>query len=189
MRISPPVTRTVLLAVTALSTCSAVLRARRHGYDGRCGSREHSQVAPTALTQDRASADAAARPAARQAAGNKYAKKALRATNVQRRNQGLRPLKSQRCLVRAARSQARAMASSQSIYHQDLSPVLSRCRMRMVGENVAMGYPTGRAVVRGWMGSPGHRENILRREYRQVGIAAAQGSDGRWYAAQVFGRR
>ena len=193
MRPSPPITRTVLLAVTVLATCLPSSALAATGPVNGAGGSSVTAYAPT--TPDRVS-DASARAAApaapaasRQASGNRYAKKALRATNVQRRNQGLRPLKSQRCLVRAARNQARAMADSQTIYHQELSPVLSRCGMRMVGENVAMGYPTGRAVVRGWMGSPGHRENILRREYRQVGIAAAQGSDGRWYAAQVFGRR
>lgn len=123
------------------------------------------------------------------APGDRYVAKALRATNTQRARHELRAFRTNRCLVRAARSQARAMAASGKIYHQELVPVLERCRMRTVGENVAVGYRSGRAVVRGWMASPGHRENILRREFRLIGIAAVRGDDGRWYSAQVFGGR
>jgi uncharacterized protein YkwD len=52
---------------------------------------------------------------------------------------------------------------------------------------VAYGYPSGSAVVAGWMGSSGHRANILNSSYRLLGVGAVQSSDGRWYAAQVFG--
>ncbi len=39
-----------------------------------------------------------------------------------------------------------------------------------VGENIAAGYITAEEVVRGWMNSPGHRENILNPNYKEVGI-------------------
>ena len=48
-------------------------------------------------------------------------------------------------------------------------------------------YPDGTAVTAGWMGSTGHRANILNARYRLIGVGASQDSDGRWYAAQVFG--
>ena len=58
------------------------------------------------------------------------------------------------------------------------------------GENVAYGYPNGRAVVnQGWMKSEGHRANILSRGFKLVAVAARRDDDGTWYAAQVFGRR
>lgn len=47
------------------------------------------------------------------------------------------------------------------------------------GENIAWGtgaLGTPEAIVRAWMGSPGHRANILRSEFREVGtgvVAAA----------------
>ncbi len=31
---------------------------------------------------------------------------------------------------------------------------------RRMAENIAWGYPTGSAVLQGWLGSPGHRANI-----------------------------
>jgi uncharacterized protein YkwD len=39
-----------------------------------------------------------------------------------------------------------------------------------VGENLAVGY-RGAAVVDGWMHSPEHRENVLKPEFNEVGIA------------------
>jgi uncharacterized protein YkwD len=47
-----------------------------------------------------------------------------------------------------------------------------------LGENLAWGtgsYGTPRGAVEAWMASPGHRENILRREYREVGIGIVVG--------------
>ena len=41
----------------------------------------------------------------------------------------------------------------------------------------------------GWMNSEGHRANILNPSFRLMGIGARKGHDGRWYVAQVFGRR
>ena len=50
------------------------------------------------------------------------------------------------------------------------------------------GYPTGRAVVRAWMHSEGHRRNILDPGFRLLGLGAARDDDGDVYAAQVLGR-
>jgi uncharacterized protein YkwD len=47
-----------------------------------------------------------------------------------------------------------------------------------LGENLAWGtgsYGTPRGAVEAWMASPGHRENILRRDYREVGIGVVLG--------------
>ncbi len=73
--------------------------------------------------------------------------------------------------------------------HQDLGRVMRRCNLRTAGENIAAGHPTGRAVVRGWMDSEGHRANILNRRYRLLGMAMRRSDNGTPYAAQVFGRR
>jgi len=39
-----------------------------------------------------------------------------------------------------------------------------------VSENIAAGYPTPSAVVAGWMGSSGHRANILSTTWREIGV-------------------
>ncbi|QIX25974.1 CAP domain-containing protein [Nocardioides sp. JQ2195] len=118
-----------------------------------------------------------------------YKNQAVRATNRHRADEDRKRLRSQDCLKRMARNHARRMASQRRMFHQDLGRVMSECHLTMVGENVAYGYPSGRSVVnRGWMHSDGHRANILQRRYRLIGVAARKG-DGRWYVAQVFGRR
>lgn len=119
----------------------------------------------------------------------KYQSQARSVSNVKRDHHDLAKFRKQRCVQRFARRQAVRMARQQRMYHQDLGVVLRRCNLSRVAENVAYGYPTGRAVVRAWMKSPGHRANLLNRQHRMLGMAARRGSDGRWYAAQVFGRR
>ena len=48
-----------------------------------------------------------------------------------------------------------------------------------IGENVAWGsgdYGTPEAIVQAWMDSPGHRANILSRDWREVGVGFSVGS-------------
>lgn len=53
-----------------------------------------------------------------------------------------------------------------------------------VGENVAYGYPNPRKVVRGWLRSPGHCKNIMRRGFADVGV----GRSGNFWAL-TLGKR
>jgi uncharacterized protein YkwD len=60
----------------------------------------------------------------------------------------------------------------------------------MAGENIATGFPTPAAVVRGWMGSPGHCRNILTPSFLDVGVGVSRrglpgGGPGTW--TQDFG--
>lgn len=118
-----------------------------------------------------------------------YAQQAFAATNTKRTVARRVALRKNPCLQRYATRQAKAMARRQSLFHQQLGPIMSACKLSMVGENVAYGYPSGRAAVAGWMGSPGHRANILNPRYRLLAVGAARASNGQWYSAQVFGRR
>lgn len=129
-------------------------------------------------------------PAAQAAAAEEYAAAAHRWTNHHRAQHGLTRLRTDACLQRYAARQATRMARQRRMFHQSLGVVLDGCGLALVAENVAVGYPTGRAVVnRGWMRSPGHRANILAAGHRVEAIAARRGGDGRWYVAQVLGRR
>ena len=62
----------------------------------------------------------------------------------------------------------------------------------LIGENIAYnaGFenPVDRAIY-GWMNSPGHRENILRENWKETGIGIAVSREGRYYITQVFLKR
>jgi len=56
---------------------------------------------------------------------------------------------------------------------------LTGARRWLVGENIAWGegrHSTTASIVRAWMASPDHKENILRSTYRDIGIGLARGS-------------
>lgn len=119
-----------------------------------------------------------------------YGSTAFDATNHRRVRHDRRALRSHACLRKYAVQQAQRMANRQEIWHQDLQRILRDCHMQRVGENVAAGFPSGRTVVvDGWMESRSHRANLLEPRFRLMKVAARKGDDGRWYAAQVFGRR
>jgi len=116
----------------------------------------------------------------------------LAAHNRERENQGRRPLKLSAKLARAAALHARDMAKHQKLEHKgsDGSTVAERVKNRAytylrVGENVAAGQNTVEDVMRAWMKSPGHRENILA-DFAEMGGANAVDSTGRRYWCVVF---
>ncbi len=39
------------------------------------------------------------------------------------------------------------------------------------GENIAEGYKTEKAVVEGWIKSPGHCKNLMNKAYKEMGVA------------------
>ncbi|MGL6342754.1 MAG: CAP domain-containing protein [Waterburya sp.] len=55
------------------------------------------------------------------------------------------------------------------------------------GENVAAGYLDAEAVVAGWMGSEGHRANILNASFEDLGVGYGTSDDGTSYWTQNFG--
>jgi hypothetical protein len=60
-----------------------------------------------------------------------------------------------------------------------------------IGENLAMGdYEDDADLLKAWMESPSHRENILKPGYKEIGVAVGYGTfQGRktWLAVQEFG--
>ncbi len=105
--------------------------------------------------------------------------------NARRTEAGLRPLTSSRTLASAARAHSADMGERRFFAHDTPDGVEPADRIVAagyprtdvsVGENLAWGEETAgtpAAIVEGWMESPGHRANILRREFREVGIGLA----------------
>jgi uncharacterized protein YkwD len=113
--------------------------------------------------------------------------------NAERTQRGLRPLKVNRRLARAATGHAGDMVRHDYFSHDSLSGAsfvdrirrtgyLSGRRAWIVGENLAWGSgdrSSPSAIVRAWMNSPGHRANILQRRFRQVGLGLVMGAPER----------
>ena len=115
-----------------------------------------------------------------------YADQVLALTNRERTSRGLKALAFDACADGYANSWARSLSSAGSLSHQPLSPILTACRARSVGENVAYGNVTPAQLVQMWMDSAGHRANILNAGFTHIGIGDFTTSTGRVYAAQVF---
>jgi uncharacterized protein YkwD len=87
------------------------------------------------------------------------------------------------------------MARHNYFEHEDLaghSPAdrvrASGYQERLVGENIAYGPTSADEVVRGWLDSPGHCENIMDVRFSEVGLAYAAGAGSKpgLYWVQVF---
>jgi uncharacterized protein YkwD len=87
-------------------------------------------------------------------------------------------------LMDVAQRWANWMAAHHSLRH---NPYLSSqvSNWRSIGENVGEGG-TESGIQRAFMRSTDHRDNILSRQFRQVGIGTARSSDGRLYVDEVF---
>ena len=108
--------------------------------------------------------------------------------NVRRVEAGLRPVRLHLDIHTAARKHSADQARMNRMTHigsdgSNAGQRISRegYRWSAWGENVAMGYPTPRAVVRAWMHSPGHRANILTRSFRHIGVGVRRSSNGTIY--------
>lgn len=113
-------------------------------------------------------------------------------TNAQRKAAGLQPLVASEKLTKAARAHAWNMASYQTLSHSLGGDVSSRVMAYgytwwRLAENIAAGQTSAQDVISSWMGSSGHRANILG-NFTEIGIGAADaGVGGTRYWAQIFG--
>jgi uncharacterized protein YkwD len=105
-----------------------------------------------------------------------------RAINVARIQRGVPPLRLDARLVRAARANSARMLRTGQFSHDDFMRRFRRFRVggSYFGENLAWGTGllSAREAVQMWLASPGHRENLLSRRFRRIGIAAPVGRFG-----------
>jgi uncharacterized protein (TIGR03000 family) len=115
-------------------------------------------------------------------------------TNAERKKKDLPPLKPNAKLFAAARKHSENMARQEKLAHElDGKKPSDRVKEAgyaggFVGENVAYGVTTAEEVVAGWMDSEGHRDNILNKNFTEIGVGVGKASDGTLYFTQVFGR-
>jgi len=120
----------------------------------------------------------------------------LEEVNRVRRRNGLPRLNFYEDLLPLARDYSRRMAEHNFFSHNDPEGRSVRERVdeadikwRMVGENLA--YSNGyvnpvAASLHGWMGSPGHRANILEPDFTLTAIGVWIKPDGTVYFTEIF---
>lgn len=119
--------------------------------------------------------------------------------NNERSSRGIKTLSRGSALDYCAVKQAKAMASSQTLYH---NPKLRECISSKTGvvgtsdpptpvskisagENVGYG-PSVSAVHKAFMASSAHKANILDKSYNRIGVGVAVDSHGRYWICEVY---
>jgi uncharacterized protein YkwD len=163
-------------------------RARTHAPS-------HRPAAAAKVVKPSKPAKATSHPASVVSAKNLSAEElAVKLTNGRRAQHGCSALRVDTHLRSAARAHSKDMHLRHYFEHNSLSGATPWDRIKAVGytlpgaENIAMGYATAKAVVDGWMNSPGHRTNILNCSLKAVGIGVEYGQGGPWWT-QDFGFR
>jgi len=118
-------------------------------------------------------AAAAAAPTRREAA-------LLREMNRARGQHGLRRLRIDANLERAARSHSREMLAANVFAHGAFGSRMVRFAVTgsLAGENLAWGTGargTARGIVAAWLASPEHRANLLRPSFDRIGLGDLTG--------------
>jgi uncharacterized YkwD family protein/spore coat assembly protein SafA len=115
----------------------------------------------------------------------------VRLVNIERSKHGLGPLKENWELSRVARYKSTDMKNKG--YFDHYSPTYGSpfdmmkkfgFKFYSAGENIAMGQRTPQEVMNAWMNSPGHRANILKADFKEIGVGLAK--DGSMYWTQMF---
>jgi len=99
-------------------------------------------------------------------------------------------------LAAAAQAYAERMANEGFFSHTSPEGVTAGQRIRdagyrwiTYGENIAAGYSTPESVMQGWKNSSGHRANMLKSSFRDLGVGYARSPSGVAYWVQDFGAR
>ncbi|MEU6458024.1 CAP domain-containing protein [Streptomyces sp. NPDC047065] len=117
--------------------------------------------------------------------------KVVELVNAERSKAGCSPVTVNAALTKAAQAHSEDMAATGTMSHSGSNGSSPDDRITNAGynwssygENVAYGYETPEKVMAGWMASPGHKENILNCDFKEIGVGLAQPGS---YWTQDFG--
>ncbi|MFI7673175.1 CAP domain-containing protein [Actinophytocola sp. NPDC049390] len=130
------------------------------------------------------------------AADPSYERQVITLTNQERAIHGCGALTQHAALTRAARGHSEEMAVRDEMTHHGANGSDAGDRVRQAGyparkwaENIAYGQATPEEVVDAWMGSSGHRANILDCGLAEIGVGHVVNERGVPYWTQNFGTR
>ncbi|MCK1999942.1 CAP domain-containing protein [[Brevibacterium] frigoritolerans] len=113
--------------------------------------------------------------------------------NKERAKVGLPALKSDWELARVAKFKSEDMRDKKYFNHN--SPTYGTpfemmksfgINYKTAGENIAAGQTTADEVMKSWMNSPGHKANILSKNFTYIGVGYAKGGSYGHYWTQQF---
>jgi hypothetical protein len=101
-------------------------------------------------------------------------------TNIERREAGTHGLEENVYLKEAALRKAESILAKQIFEHNINGRKFSSWVKEVgyeysyVGENLAIDFVSSEGVIKAWLQSRGHRENLLNKEYSEIGIAVVE---------------
>ena len=119
-----------------------------------------------------------------------FPEEVLQLVNKERAKVGARPLRLNDELLAGAKIRAEEITRHFAHERPDGKSCFTvlRNRNRTLGENIAAGSATPEDVVDQWMHSPGHRANILNKDFKELGVGYCykEGSEYGHYWIQMF---
>lgn len=132
---------------------------------------------------------------------NVSAKNIIALTNDFRRQYGLPEFQENQLLQKAAEEKAKDMELNKYFGHYSPSGLSPWYWIEKIGypyyyagENLAINFVYSEDIVRAWLNSPAHRDNILNKNYQEIGVAVISGDfDGtgknKIAVVQMFGTK
>lgn len=106
--------------------------------------------------------------------------------NKERSEWGYKHLHETKSLKDYANKHANFMLKNKTLKHSTMSSIL-KLGYSNVGENIAWNQTSEEEVLNSWLWSPGHRANILSKNYDSIGCGVAY-DDKNIYWCVVFGK-
>lgn len=122
---------------------------------------------------------------------NSFASQVIDLVNQERAKEGLPALKYNEKVAKAALVRAK---ETESVFDHtrpngsSFSTALTENGVVFngAGENIAYGQKSPEEVMKGWMNSPGHRANIMNKNYTSIGVGYYENANGVKYWTQLF---
>ena len=117
-------------------------------------------------------------------------------TNIERQRVGAAGLQKNALLSQAAQAKGRAILAAQTFQHNFSDKKFSSWikesgyQYNYVGENLAINFITNEGVIRAWLNSPTHKNNLLNKNFSDIGVAVINGrfqGNSTTLVVQIFG--
>lgn len=127
----------------------------------------------------------AASSAVMQMSANTYESRVQYHVNKKRAARGLPRLRLESCTDGTAERWASHLASTGEFYHQSMMTIINQCDAYYAGETLGRGAISPKKLVYLWMNSPAHKDVLLSKHARRIGVGSYL-ANGQWVTAANF---